>query len=83
MASRFSTCLVQTAGDPEMKKELFDSMRMQAWITARLASEADSDSGAIAFANQVVKELEARFTKEVERETFDAVSSPQSSATLK
>jgi hypothetical protein len=52
-----------------MKKEAFDSMRMQAWISARLASEADTISDAIAFANQVVKEFETRFTKEVERET--------------
>jgi hypothetical protein len=52
-----------------MTKEAFDSMRMQAWITARVASEADSDSDAIAWANQVVKEFETRFTKEVEPET--------------
>jgi hypothetical protein len=66
-----------------MQKQAFDSMRMRAWISARLASEADSDSGAIAFANQVVKEFETRFTKEVEPATFDAISSPQSSAKLK
>jgi hypothetical protein len=32
-------------------------------------ADSDSDSSAIAWANEIVKQFETRFTKEVERET--------------
>jgi hypothetical protein len=59
-----------------MKKAAFDRMRMQAWISARLACDGDITRDATEFADQIVEEFETRFAAEVEPETFNAVSGP-------
>jgi hypothetical protein len=46
-----------TAGGLGMKKEAYDHMRMQAWISARMVCEAASESVAIAWADQIAENL--------------------------
>jgi hypothetical protein len=44
-----------------VRRETYDQMRMQAWISARLACESDTAEGALQWADEVVREFEKKF----------------------